>query len=67
MQSDNKCNKKKIKLDVLNTLFLSNYIEALKDAELDTFGCDDNDQPYDVIPMILDHFDISNVVEDTNT
>ena len=54
-----------IKLDCLNTIFLSNYIESLKEAELDTFGCDENDKPYDVIPMILDHFDLSDTVEIT--
>lgn len=54
----------KIKLDCLNTIFLSNYIEALKEAELDTFGCDENtDEPYDVIPMILSHFDLSELVK----
>lgn len=44
------------KLDNINMIFFSNYIRELKENNLTSFGIDDNDDPIEVIPILLEYF-----------
>lgn len=48
-----------MKLDSMNQLFLSNYIKALEENDLISFGYDEKtDKSIKVVPILLEYFDI---------
>lgn len=48
-----------MKLDTMNQMFLSNYIKALEENDLTSFGYDEEtDKPIKVVPILLEYFEL---------
>lgn len=44
------------KLDDVNLIFFANYIHKLEAEDLLEFGCDENDNAYNVAKILIDYF-----------